>query len=474
MTTTEAPFPAGDLPALKLAGKRRVTRVFGRIMLAVIVVTPFVLAFAPWQQNLPGIGRVIEFDPVNRPMPLQARTDGLLMRWHVREGQYVKEGDPIVDLADNDPEILLRLQEQIDAAERKLQAARQKREQYELQVTAAQAAREAAMQYADDEIAAAEQDVTVKQQAVAVAQQKLKLADFALEMWEGLVRDKIGAGFDLQKARQERSVAAAELEAKTAAVAGAEAKLRAARSARLRVERAEDVKVQDARAKRDAADGDIATVEGSLPKLRRDYQRQRQQQLSAPMDGYVQNLIANGQGGGFVKQGATLAVLVPKTRQLAVELYVDGNDVTFIDVGRHVRLQFEGWPAIQWVAWPSAAVGTFGGKVAFIDRFDAGTGKFRVMVVPDERPFAEPEGPFVEWLRSTLTYDTEGQRSHAARENPHAWPGDPYLRQGVRVKGWVVLDQVSLGFEVWRQLNGFPPTVERPDPGDVRNRKRSG
>ena len=39
------------------------------------------------------------------------------------------------------------------------------------------------------------------------------------------------------------------------------------------------------------------------------------------------------------------------------------------------------------------------------------------------------------------------------------WPEPRYLRQGVRANGWVLLDTVSLGFELWRQLNGFPPTV---------------
>ncbi|MFN3241760.1 MAG: HlyD family secretion protein [Planctomycetota bacterium] len=454
---TQIAYPALELEALDAAGKRRVTRRFGRILLLLLAITPFVLAFAPWQQNLAGQGRVIEFDPVNRPMPIQARTDGNVMRWHVQEGQYVEANDPIVDLADNDPEILERLKEQLAAAERKRDAAIAKRDQYERQVTAAEEARKAAMQLADDEIAAAEQDVKVKQQAVAVAKQKLELAVFALEMYEGLVADRIGAGFDLQKARQEKGVAEADLAAKEAAVVGANAYLRAARSKKERVSRSETVKIQDAKAKRDAAAGDVATAEGSIPKLKRDLTRQKQQQLVAPIAGFVQNLVANGQGGGFVKQGATLAVLIPESSQLAVELLVDGNDVTFIDVGRHVRLQFEGYPAIQWVGWPSAAIGTFGGKVAFVDRFDNGNGKFRVMVLPDERPFVEHEGPVIDWLRSVLTFENV----HKA-DNPHAWPRD-FLRQGVRTKGWVVLDRVSLGFEVWRQLNGFPPTVERPN-----------
>jgi multidrug efflux pump subunit AcrA (membrane-fusion protein) len=457
MTVAAYPYPALELDVLQRAGRRRFGRWFGKLLLLVLVVSPFVLAFAPWQQNLPGEGRVIEYDPVHRPMPLQARTDGVILKWHVREGQLVKVGDPIVDLADNDPRLLERLQEQLVAAEQKRTAAQRKRESYAARVDEAEQARAAAIQVADDEIVAAQQAVEVARQAVKVAEENVRFRSVTQQMWAGLVEDRIGAGIELESARQQLAIAEADLLARQAAVVAAEAVERARRSARLRVERDEQAKVQSARADRDAADGEIAEAQGSILRLQRDLERQKQQQLTAPVDGFVQNLLANGQGGGFVKQATTLAMLIPATRQLAVELWVDGNDVTFIDPGRHVRLQFEGWPAIQWVGWPSAAIGTFGGKVAFVDRFDDGRGRYRVMVLPDERPFAAPEGPVVDWLRRLLTFEKVSMA-----ENPHRWPTDPWLRQGVRAKGWIVLDRVSLGFEVWRQLNGFPPTVQRP------------
>jgi hypothetical protein len=332
----------------------------------------------------------------------------------------------------------------------------QKRDQYDRQAQEAEKAREAAMQLADDEIAAAEQQVLVAKQAVKVAEANVAFRAASETMWSGLVADRIGASIELENARQQLAIARADVEARSAAVLGAEASLRARKSARLRVERDEQVKVQSAKAMRDSAQGEVAESDGAIPRIRRDLERQKQQQILAPVDGFVQSLLANGQGGVFVKQSATLAILVPTTRQLAVELKIDGNDVTFIDVGRHVRLQFEGWPAIQWVGWPSAAIGTFGGKVAFVDRFDDGSGDFRVMVLPDERPYSESEGSFVDWLRKLVTFERVSQAA-----NPHAWPGEPWLRQGVRARGWVVLDRVSLGFEIWRQLNGFPPSIER-------------
>ncbi len=132
----------------------------------------------------------------------------------------------------------------------------------------------------------------------------------------------------------------------------------------------------------------------------------------------------------MVKAGETLAVLVPQTDDRAVELWVDGLDAPLIIKGRHVRLQFEGWPAVQFTGWPSVAVGTFGGLVAVVDAAADARGRSRVLVVPD--PADEP------------------------------WPQGRYLRQGNRANGWVFLSRVRLAFEVWRQINGFPPTVPMP------------
>jgi hypothetical protein len=74
-------------------------------------------------------------------------------------------------------------------------------------------------------------------------------------------------------------------------------------------------------------------------------------------------------------------------------------------------------------------VGTFGGEVILIDATDDGTGRFRILVAPDS--------------------------------GDEAWPETRYLRQGVRANGWVLLQQVKLGFELWRRFNGFPPTTNK-------------
>jgi len=133
-----------------------------------------------------------------------------------------------------------------------------------------------------------------------------------------------------------------------------------------------------------------------------------------------------------------LATLVPETDSRAVELRISGNDVPLVHKGDEVRIQFEGWPAVQVSGWPSVAVGTFPGQVEVVDTADSGDGSFRVLVTPRHRV---------------------------------DWPEGHYLRQGTRAQGWILLNEVKLGFELWRRFNGFP--VSLPEPPDRNAKPRS-
>lgn len=149
--------------------------------------------------------------------------------------------------------------------------------------------------------------------------------------------------------------------------------------------------------------------------------RQQTQIIKAHVAGVIFKRIT-GQESVVIKEGDMLAQIIPETQSRAVELWIDGNDIPFVHLHQKARLQFEGWPAIQFRGWPEIAVGTFGGQVAFIDPTDNGMGLFRAVILPNE-----------------------------------PWPEPAFLRQGVRVHGWVQLGEVPLWYELWRQFNGFPP-----------------
>lgn len=156
--------------------------------------------------------------------------------------------------------------------------------------------------------------------------------------------------------------------------------------------------------------------------------RQDTQVIRAPRDGTILSIIS-GNTGTTVKQGDRIVSFVPTDVTVAVELFIDSMDVPLVQPGRKVRLQFEGWPVIQFSGWPTSAVGTFGGVVQVVNPSVSDNGKFRVIVMPDP-------------------------------DDPHPWPDPDYLRLGAKVKGWILLETVSVGYELWRQLNNFPPEFE--------------
>jgi hypothetical protein len=151
--------------------------------------------------------------------------------------------------------------------------------------------------------------------------------------------------------------------------------------------------------------------------------RQSAQLVRAPRDGRIQNLNAAA-GGAYVSAGTALAVVAPERVERAVELLIDGRDVPLLRPGRPVRLEFEGWPAIQFSGWPSVAYGFFDGRVRTIDPNANAQGLFRILVEP------MPGKP--------------------------AWPDRRFVRLGGKVQGWVQGETVTVGYELWRQLNDFP------------------
>jgi multidrug efflux pump subunit AcrA (membrane-fusion protein) len=184
---------------------------------------------------------------------------------------------------------------------------------------------------------------------------------------------------------------------------------------------------------------EISSASAELARIETRIARQASQSITATRTGIVQRIYAP-QGGVMVKAGQDLALIVPETANRSVELKVSGNDAPLLSVGRKVRLQFEGWPAVQFAGWPSVAIGTFGGEIAVIDPGADAEGNVRIIVFP---------------------------------EDGAEWPDARYLRQGVRVLGWILLDSVTLGWELWRQFNGFPPTIRMAPPKVVETQAQS-
>lgn len=319
---------------LRLHELPEIAKLLTRLVLVFILFMIIFLIAIPWQQTASGTGKVMAYLPQDRVQNVHATVSGRIKKWFVKEGSLVKEGDPIIEIVDIDPNYMTRLNTEYNAV----------KSQYEA--------------------------------AAAV----VKTAKFDFDRQTDLYAKGISSRKDMEQAT---------IAYKNAQSAEAQAL-------------------------------------ANYTQMQSKVTRQQSQLVVAPADGTIVRLLI-GTSSVFVNQGQVVAIFVPKSDKLSAQIFIRGNDLPLVYEGRKVRLQFEGWPAIQFSGWPSIAVGTFGGVVTFVDQTANPDGLFRVIIVPEE-----------------------GQK----------WPESRFIRQGTRVNGWILLNRVALGYELWRQFNGFPPSLD--------------
>lgn len=381
--------------------------------------------FLPWQQNVQGTGTVTALHPQDRPQTLPAAIDGQIQQWYVREGEFVRKGQLIARLSEVkedylDPQVVRRTAEQRDAKAASNVEKRRAAASLDEQVAVLRRGLAFKLAQTRNKIRQYEADVRAGAADSAFALNQLQRRQAVFD--SGLVSLN-----DFQNTQLKYQKAVADLAEKRAGLANARVDLGGVEADYQK----EIVKAQADRAKTlaDANDGaaEVAKLDNKVASLA---VRNGFYEVRAPQDGYVVQAQRVGLGE-TIKAGEPLVTVQPAEPQQAVELYVKAMDVALIRQNDPVRLQFDGWPALQFAGWPSVSVGTFGGRVAVVDRVSSRAGQFRVLVVED---------------------------TNGGQDQP--WPRQ--LRAGSGVYGWAMLREVRVWFEVWRQLNGFPPSVAAP------------
>ena len=427
---TPVAYDEAMMPSLQLARSSRAARRIARGLLALLIVTVIVMAFAPWQQTITGAGYVVAYAPRERQQVLEATIKGRIYRWNEElvENARVSKGDFIAEIRDLDDSYTMRLQGQMDNTKSILDASLKIVEASEGQLQAYRRVQEEVEAAQNAYVQSATEKVTAVQQKLAIAEAAIPQLQAAYDRAEDLQAAGNIALEKLQEIERKLLESQGKVKEETANVSAARAELLGKQSDRQAYihKAAADVRYYEGAL--DKAKSEVSKAEKEQFEMQSKVARQSTQEIIAPFDGYLVHLSANS-GSQMVKEGDPICTIVPETKDRAVQIWLQGNDAPLVAAGRHVRLQFEGWPAVQFAGWPSVAVGTFGGTVVSIDMVDDGKGKFRCQILPDQSETNE-------------------------------WPKDRFLRQGVRANGWILLDQVPLWFEVWRKLNGFPPTVD--------------
>lgn len=418
-----------DFPALLLVRSSRWVRVLARMLLIFLVLTIFGMLLLPWQQTSRGEGVVTALNPQQRPQQVQSQYDGIVKRIAsgLLEGSRVKKGDFILELEPTSREEIRQTDSILELLQEQLRAEQAELELYQTQVTFSETSRDATVDKQRLAIESARFKLQEKESLIRKYRVDLEFATLNRERSDQLKEVGVEAGLDNAQYRAKEKGLTEELTAHLQSQSSIETEIREKEAELGKIIAEMDDKVASSKTKVQSAIGKIQATQQKITDVQIKRGNLDRLQQHAPCDGVLYRLVT-AEGTQSVKKGDELFTIVPDVESLSVELTIAGNDTSFVREGQEVRLQFEGWPAVQFVGWPSVAIGTFGGRVRVIDKFSEGAGKFRILVVPD------PDQP--------------------------AWPDERFLRQGMRANGWVMLNQVSLGFEIWRQLNGFPPSLE--------------
>lgn len=421
-----------ELSAIRLVRSSVVAKSATRWLGTLLVLTSVGLLVLPWQQNIRGTGQVVAYSPLSRPLEVQALIEGRIDRWepNINENVEVQAGQPILHIQDIDPEYEQRLLDGVELAEEQVRQARHVVEAMEESLQIARYYQAQLLESADQIIRSAELDLEAEKQNVEAAVSDYETKRLIKDADEELFKNgQITAGLELQKARNEFRFAETKLAAAEFKRDSAQAKLRDANIKKEATRQDTDAKIQEAQSKINKEFSTLQSYEKEVLYAKRDLARYQQGKLvTAPRDGRIFKVFRN-QGNDFVKKGDPLFALIPNTDERSVELFVDGNDYPLLSEGNPVRLQFEGYPAVQFTpGWPEAAMGTFGGLISIIDSTSQVDGTFRIVVVADP--------------------------------NDTPWPDARWTRQGIRANGWVLLSRVPVWYELWRQLNGFPPIIK--------------
>jgi multidrug resistance efflux pump len=417
-------------PSLMDAENRKSNRVWIRMIIAFFILT-FLTFLIPWTQNIRSAGYVTTLKPDQRPQTIHSIIAGRIEQWYVQEGDFVNKGDTILFISEIkdeyfDPNLLTRAQEQLTSKEMAVESYMQKVRALDNQIDALVQTSNLKLQQAENKLRQAELKVvsdSIDYQAKGI---NYEINKEQYERLEKLYKDGLKSLTDLenrnlsmQKAKAEMISAENKLLTSKNEVINAQVEL-------ISIQAQYMDEVAKAESEKYTALSNMYDAEAVVTKMQNQYMnysvRTGMYYITSPQDGYITKAIQSGLGE-TIKEGEEIVSIMPANYDLAVEMYIRPLDLPLIEVGQDVRIQFDGWPAIVFSGWPNTSYGTYGGEVFAIDNFISENGMYRLLVKPD----------------------------------PDQVPWPTALRIGAGTTNMVLLKDVPIWYEIWRNINGFPP-----------------
>lgn len=422
--------------AVQRVSERKHYKHFNRFLIVFAVIL-FIILFLPWTQNVRGRGFMTTLTPDQRPQTIQSPIPGRIEKWFVREGDFVEKGDTILHISEIkneyfDPNLVERTGQQIKAKEMSVTSYQEKVKALNSQIGALTQERALKLEQARNKLLQAKLKVQSDSIDLEAAKTNILIAERQFDRTTQLESEGLKAVTDVEEKRLKLQETQAKLISQQNDLLASKNEVINAEVEINRVQAEYADKIAKARSDKFTAQSSQFDSEAQVTKLQNEFTnysiRNDLYYIRAPQSGYINRALQGGIGETF-KEGDRLVAIMPADIDLAVETFVDPIDLPLMHIGEKVRIEFDGWPAIIFSGWPNVSYGTYGGVVVAIETFISDNGKYRILLAPD------PED--------------------------HPWPDD--LRAGAGANTIALLEDVPIWFELWRQLNGFPPNYYQPE-----------
>jgi adhesin transport system membrane fusion protein len=420
---------AYQLNTFAILQKKTVSKALIRTVWFIISLS-IIAMFLPWTQFIRAKGFVTTLNPYDRPQTIQSMIGGRIESWHVSEGNYVSKGDTIITISEVkeeylDPELITNTNNQIFAKTESSKAYSEKANSLIDQYNALVEGRIVKLRQNEIKVKQTKLKIQADSLDLEAAKMNLSIADAQLIRTKQLYDEGLKplTELELKKAKfQESQAKQLEIQNKIGVARNELDNLKAEMMAinndyqdKIAKSRSEMMSALSAKYDTDATVNKLKSQVNSYSERVKNYV------ITSPVDGYVTQAIQSGIGE-IIKNGDQIVSIMPEQYALAVETYIEPMDLPLMTKNQRVMIQFDGWPAIVFSGWPNSSFGTYYGKVFAIDNFVSKDGKYRVLISED------------------------------SSEKP--WPDE--VRPGGGANTISLLKTVRLGYELWRQLNGFP------------------
>lgn len=402
-----------------------------KVWFYIIIAAAVITMFLPWTQNIKVKGNVSSLYQSQRPQQLNSPIPGRIIKWNVKNGDYVKKGDTLLQLSEikedyMDPLLVQRTEQQVDAKKGVRDYYEAKVGTAKNQLEALNAARDLKLNQVKIKILQLNNKLAGEEAELAAATNELKLSEDQFARQKKMYDE----GLVSLTQFQQRSISYQNSIAKKTAY---ENKVAQTQQEILNTQIEQNAVTQDYNEKLSKIEGErfqsMGQIEGSdgeIAKLQNQVANYKARQglyfIIASQDGQIVQLNKAGIGE-VLKDGENIGTIVPTTVDYAVEIYIKPVDLPLVKEGQRVMSIFDGFPAIVFSGWPDSSYGTFAGKVVAVESNISANGMFKALIVEDK--------------------------------NEKKWP--PKIKMGTGVQGIAILNDVPIWYELWRNINGFPP-----------------